>query len=138
MKGIKIRGFLLFCTLISIFSVLHAQVTDEHTRLAEEFLSLLQTGQFEPAADMFDETVRGQVSPEQLGEYWKTVNIQAGPFQEHYNTRTEQSHGYDIVHLDCHFENVDLAIKVVFDANLRIAGFFFTPIVQEMTYRPPA
>jgi len=135
-KAMKIR-WLLLSILIAVLSISHAQVTGQQTMLAKDFLTLLQTGQYDAAVDMFDETVRGQVSPEQLGEFWKTVNIQAGTFREHFNTRTEQSHGYDIVYLDCHFGNMDLTIKVVFDANLNIAGFFFTPVETEQKYQPP-
>jgi len=136
-KGMKIRWVLLFI-LVHVFSVSQAQVTDQHTLLATDFLSLLKTGQYDTAADMFDETVRGQVSPAQLGEFWKTVNIQAGTFREHYGTRTEQSHGYDIVHLDCHFEKMDLTIRIVFDTAIKIAEFFFTPVEAEKKYQPPA
>lgn len=118
-------------------SLVDAQVTDQPIALAKKFLSYMRMDESEKAVDMFDEIVRGQVSPQRLKEIWFGVNMQAGNFKEHHDTRTEDSHGYTIVYLVCHFENADLDIKVVFDKDLRIAGFFFVPATIQQTYHEP-
>ncbi len=95
---------------------------------AETFLERLLKKDFEAAASDFDETMSRVLPAEKLQQTLETVLKQAGAFQE-------RTGGYGIVFLTCAFEKAPLDIQVVFDAEKRIAGLYFTP--AQPPYSPP-
>jgi uncharacterized protein len=62
-----------------------------------------------------------------LRELWQTHEAQAGQFQKQLGVRKITSAGYDAAMVTCQFERMAWDIKVVFDANGRVAGLFFLP-----------
>lgn len=102
---------------------------------AQTFLERLLNEDFEAAASGFDETMSRVMPAEKLQQTWETVLKQAGAFQERTGFRRERTGGYESVFLTCAFEKALLDIRVVFDAENRIAGLFFTP--AQSPYFPP-
>ncbi|HXI02478.1 MAG TPA: alpha/beta fold hydrolase [Candidatus Saccharimonadales bacterium] len=94
---------------------------------ARSFVSHLAAGEFDLAAGQYDETMAAVLPAGKLEATWKAVQAKAGSFEAIEETRIEEVHGYDVVHVTCRFGNSPLDVKVVYDAKLRVAGLFFAP-----------
>ncbi|MBI2266363.1 MAG: alpha/beta fold hydrolase [Armatimonadetes bacterium] len=92
---------------------------------------------FPGASRGFDTTVKGAPSPEAVGETWKSVTAKLGPFKRQVGVRTEKSGLYDIAYVPCEFEKSAIEIKVVFNSQKRIIGFWFLPARASTEYNPP-
>ncbi len=126
--------------LAGSFSYAQQQVISESGEiiaLAEEFVELLEKGDFSGAVKNFDSTMEKAVSPEKLQEIWKSLITQVGPFKSQVDTRVEKVSPYDIVYVKCEFEKSPIDVKVVFDNAKQIAGLFFVPSQPSLKYKPP-
>jgi len=107
--------------------------------LATDYFALLQDGKYTDAVKNYDSTMAEALPPEKLEEIWTTFMSQAGTFKRQDGIRTEKEGKYDIVYISCEFENINMALKIVFNSDRQIAGMFFadgeTPQTQ---YEPPA
>lgn len=93
------------------------------------FVEFLRNEEFEKAFEFFDETVAELLSsPEGLGELWNQSIAIRGELKTIKGTRTEVSMGYRTVIVTCEFANGPMDLKVVFDEEDRISGFFFVPV----------
>src|SRR5690606_1736389 len=70
-----------------------------------------------------------------LKQVWEGIVKQYGPLQKSEQIRSEPIAQYHAVFVTCEFERGNLDAKLVFDADNKIAGFFFVPPSQ---YQPPA
>lgn len=109
------------------------QQVSEVTKLAEEFLGLLNEGKFAEAVKNFDETMTRAMPADRLESTWKTVLLNAGQFKKRLGTATDKVQGYDIVILTCEMEKSPVDVRVVFNASKQIAGLSVTA-----SYTPPA
>jgi dienelactone hydrolase len=108
------------------------------TVLATEFVDLLVKLDFGQATQMMDATMRSQVGGDKLGEIWKQLLGQVGPFENKAGTRTEKSGSYDVVFVTCRFELDTLDVKVVLDSAGRVSGLWFAPSQLQTDWEPPA
>lgn len=102
---------------------------------ARAFVEQLAAGEFEAAATTFDETMRQAIPADKLGEVWKSIGQQFGPFQKCERTRVERTGAYVAVIATLVCEKGEVDARVVYDAKMKIAGLFFTPSGK---YKPPA
>src|SRR5277367_6343231 len=65
--------------------------------------------------------------PGKLGDDWKSLLQQVGPFLSIVETRAINVQGLDSVKMVCKFQNVVLDAQVVFDPDGKIAGLNFQP-----------
>jgi dienelactone hydrolase len=93
----------------------------------ERFVELLAKEDFARAVEQFDATMKTALPEAKLRETWRTLQAKAGRFQKELGARVTQVTGYDVVLVNCQFERAALDTKVVFDAQGRVAGLFFTP-----------
>ena len=103
------------------------------------FVGQLERGDFAAAVGRFDPTMKKAAPEPKLREIWQGAQAQFGTFRRQVRTRSEKQFGYDMVFLTCQFERALMDIKVVFDAQGRIAGLFFVPPRDEavLTAPPP-
>lgn len=104
-----------------------ATVDPELDRLATEFIELLVAEDFTAAVATFDDAMASALPAADLAATWQQVTAQAGAYEEEILRRQESSGGYDAVVVTAQFEDSPLDIRVVFDAERRIAGLFFQP-----------
>jgi hypothetical protein len=90
-------------------------------RLAE----LLAREDFAGAVAQFDDTMKTALPEPALRETWQTFKTQAGQFQKPLGVRQITSGGYDVALVTCQFARSAWDLKVVFDADGRVAGLFF-------------
>jgi len=115
----------LLVFLISLFACSAGK--DEFEQAGSKFVEQLAEERFEDAANTFDETMAGLISPEKLRELWDQLLKQTGTFQTQLSTRRETYLQYEIVFVTCQFDNGKLDVKVVYDKSKQVAGLYFVP-----------
>lgn len=104
---------------------------------ARATLGYLVSGDYGAFLQEIDDDLRPTISEEALRLSWEGLLETAGPFREVAGTRTEEAEGYRAVYLTCSFERTTLDIKLVFDAEGEVAGFFYLPAQQADQYQAP-
>jgi dienelactone hydrolase len=94
---------------------------------AQAFIDQLAKGDFSGAVSNFDPQMGAAMPEAKMKETWQQLTTQMGPYQKQIGVRTEQQQGYRIVFVTTQFENAALDVRVVFDAQGKIAGLFFQP-----------
>lgn len=107
------------------------------TELAVQFVDRLAGGEWEQAAEPFDADMLRVMPPDVLRATWAQLEAQAGPFVERTGTRQVTADGITGVIVVCRFEQAALDLRVVFDAERRIAGFWVAPADRSGEYVPP-
>jgi len=62
---------------------------------------------------------------------WDDLNNKCGKFQKMDEITVGKIQTYDVTYTLCHFENMKLKMKLVFDKENKIAGLFFVPENQQ-------
>lgn len=101
--------------------------TEEPSVLAQQYVSLLAAGDFEAATGYYSRAMRSALPAGKLRATWRATVEKVGPFQKQVGTRLEKVKVYDIVLVRTQFERDVLNLKVVFNADREIDGFFYTP-----------
>lgn len=111
--------------------------SEELTALAKGFVELLAKEDFPGAVEDFDTTMKKAMPPEKLGEVWKSLIAQVGPFQREISIRAEKAGEYDVVFVTCAFERSTIDVKVVFNGAKQISGLWFVPSQPLAEYKSP-
>jgi dienelactone hydrolase len=104
---------------------------------ATALLEALVKEDFEAAARDFDDTMKMKSPPDKMKEFWKEAKVRLGALKKRGEARTEKSKDYDIVYIPCEFEKTSLDLKVSFDRDGKVAGFFFVPPRAAYKFEPP-
>lgn len=132
---------LLNITLAAVFAIatpIRAQVrTNDLSSSAKTFVGWLEKGDFAAAVGRFDPTMKNAAPEPKLREIWQAVQGQFGAFKRQVRSRSEKQLGYDMVFVTCEFERKTMDMKLVFDAQGRIAGLFFVPPRDEAALAAP-
>ena len=105
--------------------------------LATEFIQTLAAEDFEAATSYFDAQMLKALPISQLEGAWKQVIGQFGAYKEELSRKQEVSEGYDVIIVTAQFENAPLNLRMVFNADHRMSGFFFLPAEDNLTETPP-
>jgi uncharacterized protein len=106
---------------------------------AQQVVQELAAGQFEKVEAQYDQRVAAALPPGKLGESWKSVIQQVGPFQSILETKASKTQGLDVVTMTCKFQNFVLEAHITFDPNGKIAGLNFRPHQEPVPdWIPPA
>ncbi len=114
-----------------------AAIRDLETR-AVTFVNRMADGQWEAATEPFDATLSSVAPPAKVREAWQTLVAGTGAFRGVRGTRAGAVDQYRIVFVTCDFERDAMNVKVVFDSEGKIAGFFFVPAAAEAESPPPS
>ena len=119
----------VFIVLLVFLASMFACTTgkDEFEQAGSKFVEGLTEERFEDAANTFDETMAGLISPEKLEELWDQLLEKSGTFQKQLSTRRETYLQYEIVFVTCQFDKGKLDVKVVYDKSKQVSGLFFVP-----------
>src|SRR5262245_21683043 len=94
---------------------------------AKAFVLTLSREAFAAAVKDFDETMTKVLPADRLKTVWQSVTGRFGAFKEATDTRVEQKGKLTIVLVASKFEKGPLDVRVVFDADKKIAGLQFLP-----------
>ena len=110
----------------------------DQTAKAEALLAALAKADFKVAAKDFDDTMRRALPGDKLEQTWLAITKQLGPFGKRTATRAEKGAKYDTVFLTCKFEKATLDLKVMFNKDKQVMGFFLVPVQGANAFKPPA
>lgn len=103
---------------------------------ANELVELLANQQFSAVTEDFNDTLKNELSPEQLEESWKAAVDQMGPFKKQIGSRTETEEGddvmSDIVAVTCEFEEGALDVKIAYNDENQVTGLSIVPTPEEV------
>ena len=95
--------------------------------VAREAVSELSSGQYARFFARFDEAMKAALPEAKVQELWKAITGQTGAFQSQIAARQETAGAFDVVFVTCQFEKAPLDIKLVFNAERKLSGLFFSP-----------
>ncbi|MDA3844709.1 MAG: DUF3887 domain-containing protein [Candidatus Kapabacteria bacterium] len=130
----------LTIALVIVFTVLNTAAAEEnfnYTDKANEFVQLMNSGQYESAADKFAAATKAALPAEKLGEVWVSISDQMGKFNIVISDTYIESGEYKTIILTCSFGDNYLDIKITFDADNMIAGLYFSPNSSFTNYSLP-
>lgn len=110
---------------------------DLQTR-ARAMVEAIASGDYDTPVRDFDATMRKEMPAGTLQQAWESLLGRTGPFQSVTTTRVESAGGYEAVFVTCRFADASLNVKLVFDADGKVAGLFFVPVMETAEYQPPA
>lgn len=118
---------LIFCTLSTI---LFAQ-ENRNTEISKLVINSFQKNEFPKIVETFDQNMKTALPAEKLKLVWDDLNSKCGKFQKMGEITVGKIQTYDLTYTLCHFENMKLKMKLVFDKDNKIAGLFFVPENQQ-------
>ena len=113
------------------------QQPGELTTIAKEFVDLLVREDFSAAVKAFDTKMAEVMPPDKLQQTWAALKDQVGVFKKQIAVRKDKIQQYDVVFVTCQFERAALDVRVIFDSSRKIAGLYFLPSPQSVSYVPP-
>jgi hypothetical protein len=95
--------------------------------ISKEIIKNFNAHNFKKVSVSFDDTMLKALPEAKLEEVWNALNQQCGVYEKYSTITTEQIPGYNVVYLLCHFKQVNLRMKTVFNKDGKVAGLFFLP-----------
>ncbi|HJX83806.1 MAG TPA: alpha/beta fold hydrolase, partial [Candidatus Angelobacter sp.] len=121
----KLSIFLVFMVGI-VFFVAGARAEDFQAR-SREVVTQLAAREFDKVEARFDATMSSLSPVAKLAETWHAILARAGSFKSITGTRQQASQKYEVVFVTTEFERAILDLKLVWDSQGHIAGFFIAP-----------
>jgi dienelactone hydrolase len=125
-------------SLVLLSAIIAADpVPAEFPDRAKSFVLTLSRDDFAAAVKEFDDAMTKVLPPERLKTIWQGVTGRFGPLKEAKDTRVEEKGKLTIVFVAGKFEKGPLDVRVVFDADKKIAGLQFLPPAPATPYEWP-
>lgn len=99
----------------------------EQEAAAKTFVGLLVAGQFEEAHQMFNAEMAAAVPLAELEATWTGLLGQVGEFREITESKATEKEGHIVIDVVCEFANGPINVRVVFDAENKVAGLWLLP-----------
>lgn len=113
--------------LISMSIELTAQTKAEAVEKSLEFLSNLEAENFEANSALMADAYADGSFAAKLANSWNFQTGRLGDFQKLKDLKYDRFRDYDIVYLNCAFEEEDYTIKLVFNNRSEITDVYFIP-----------
>jgi len=110
-------------------------VTDE-TR-ARDFVAKLAARDFDAAVATFDDKMREAMPKEKLAAAWAQIEAGLGAFKQIDSVAVQSTEGLRIAVTKASFERATATLRIVLDAQNRVAGFFVAPGDSASAWKPP-
>ncbi len=105
---------------------LWAQGADPVVSKAQQFITLLQKGDYSSAYQEVDSNLGFKITPEKLGAVWQKLTDKAGPLVKLKETSVQQKNGYFIVTQVVLFKKGNVDIKIALDNMMKVADFAYS------------
>ena len=136
--GMTALAFLAILAVVPAGPVRAVETDAAFETAAVAFVDLFFAGRFDEATARFDEAMTAAAPPAKLAKIRAALESRLGPLLERGETSIEHAGDYAAVFVSCRFEAAEVALKVVFDAHSRIAGFFVVAAPSTHAWTPPA
>jgi dienelactone hydrolase len=105
---------------------------------AKEVIEEIVAGQFSQVEAQYDAQMTAVLPPGKLATGWATLLEQAGSFDSIVKATSSKFQSYDVVVIECKFENGLFDAQIVFDREVRISNLSFRPYRELGEWAPPA
>ena len=123
------RILALAAASLALLSTLSAEVcAQDFEALAKDVAQELAARQYDKVEARFDSRMASAMPLEKLQSFWDTTVGQTGSFKAVTSTALAERQGYHVVTLTCAFEKSPLNLRLAFDKDSKIAGFFLAPV----------
>lgn len=122
----RILAFMLMCLLVGLIACSQnnpQETLDESANInviAEEFISLLASSQFEEASQLGDASIKA----DDLKHTWESLEKQIGDMIEQEHSTTTVVNGLDVVMIIGRFNDTDVMFNISFNEDQQIVGFY--------------
>lgn len=127
----RARTGLLLTAVLALPLPASAQVADT-TALNEAaiaWVGLLQREEFDSAVERLDPAaIAAGLTPEAVEQAWRQISAQLGALESLEPGIVTSNGGFDTADLVGAFANATLTVRVVFNSELQVAGFFVVPL----------
>lgn len=114
---------IVLLTLVGCGKSVDAETSSYYSSKAEEVILLLNQSDFEPIAAQFDDTMKAQLSIEQLGQITPYLT-ESGDYVGIKKSTVQEKDGYFVCVLVVEYSEKNRIITVSYNAQDQIAGLF--------------
>jgi hypothetical protein len=111
-------------------SVIFSQ-ENKNIDISKVVINSFQKNEYSKIVEIFDVTMKTALPQEKLKLIWEDLNTKCGKFQKYSEITEGKIQTYDVTYVLCHFEKLNLQLKLVFNEKNQIAGMFFLPENQK-------
>jgi dienelactone hydrolase len=104
---------------------------------AKAMLDAMNKGDFATASKDFDKTMKEKMPPDKFAELWKAVNKQLGGFKKLQGTKSVKAGTSEAIDLRCEFAKMTVIVRISFNKDDQVQGFFIRPAPAEKFDPPP-
>ncbi len=106
--------------------------------IAKKIVDLSMKGDHKTVISYFDSTMKVALPEEKLKDTWDGIFKQTGSFLRRTEIKSQEQQGYKTYFVTCEFEKGKLDVKIIFNKDNRIAGFWVVPHQESYEYNPPS
>ena len=121
---------------LTLLVLLPADTADRQNK-AKAMLDAMNKGDFVAASVDFDKTMKEKQPPDKFEELWKAVNKQLGGFKKLHGIKSTKHGTSEILDLRCEFAKMMLILRVSYNKDDQVQGFFLLPAPAEKFDPPP-
>ena len=106
---------------------------DTYNESSEAFITALAADDFAAAVSMLNRTMARLMNEAALRDTWEQITARAGAFVSFHKTENATADGYYICNVTSQHESSGVLLRVVFDKNGLVAGFFIMdyPVIAD-------
>jgi len=124
------KKILLVFLLFSLGRVSYSQ-ENKNIEISKMGINSFQKTDYSKIVLQYDETMKTALPEDKLKLVWEDLNSKCGKFQKYSEITEGKIQTYDVTYVLCHFEKMNLKMKLVFNEKNQIAGMFFVPENQK-------
>ncbi len=117
--------------LLCAFSAFILFQESKNISISKEVINSFQKTEYSKIVFFYDETMKTALPEDKLKFVWEDLNSKCGKFQKFSEITEGKIQTYDVTYVLCHFEKMNLQMKLVFNEKNQIAGMFFVPESQK-------
>lgn len=114
-----------------------AQGILQNINLASEFFIQLDSGNYDKAYSLFDNSINEKIKPVDLKNLWAQVTEKLGKFEAVDGAQNKTQGDVQLVILQCTFKNDTQPFQFAFNKESKIVGFYILPKKPENNYKFP-
>jgi len=133
----------LLLTCIVSISTANFSLAQQQRRFADSvavrsksFVEALASHRYGEVFPMLDSMMTSMIDSASLADTWERIIKKAGAMEGITGVRVDTQASYIMGFVTCRFAKGEINVKVVFDHNNHVAGFFFEPAHPAATYSP--
>jgi len=130
-------ALLLLTVALGAASLAAQPATPGPEALARDLTQQLAARHFDPVVSHFDQAMTAALPSAMLAGNWDSILAQYGAFRSMDASSLQQVQGYQVVLVTAKFDKASLTFRWVFDARLRVAGFFLVSAESAASWTPP-